>query len=264
MPRIRSIKPEFFHHKGLASTSAHARLLAIGLLTLADSQGRLLWIEMQVHSQVFPWERKVNTQVLLEELIRIDYVKSYSLLGNDYIEITNFLKHQRLTGKEAAMKSKLPGPNDSIGGNRGNNGETPGCFPGKYLDAQGTGEQGNRGTGEQGLGKTQPESSIKTQAVIDKWNSTFDQKCRMTDKRRSAVTVRMKDPFWAESWDQAIEQAGATPFLRGVNDKNWFADFDWFLKPDSLTKIIEGKYGTREHVCKVADMEKLDRERSGK
>jgi len=31
MPRIRTIKPEFFSHEDLAAKSAHARLLAIGL-----------------------------------------------------------------------------------------------------------------------------------------------------------------------------------------------------------------------------------------
>jgi hypothetical protein len=28
----------------------------------------------------------------------------------------------------------------------------------------------------------------------------------------------------------------------GVNDRGWKADIDWFLKPESVMKIIEGKY----------------------
>jgi predicted Rossmann fold flavoprotein len=62
MARIRTIKPEFFSHEELSSKSAHARLLAIGLLTLADCEGRLRWVPMQVHAHVFPWEATVKIE----------------------------------------------------------------------------------------------------------------------------------------------------------------------------------------------------------
>jgi len=35
-----------------------------------------------------------------------------------------------------------------------------------------------------------------------------------------------------------------SPFLLGENDRGWRADIDWFLRPDSVTRILEGKYRT--------------------
>lgn len=147
MARIRTIKPEFFSHEKLAGKSAHARLLAIGLLTIADCEGRLRWVPMQIHAQVFPWEAEVKIEMLLGELVDCDYVIHYEVDGKRYIEVVNFVKHQRLTGKEAQYKSRLPGPKESpqITAN-------PGEAEGKHLDVSpgssekplGTGEQGNK------------------------------------------------------------------------------------------------------------------------
>lgn len=152
MPRIRTIKPDFFSHETLAGKSAHARLLAIGLLTLADCKGRLRWVPMQVHSQVFPWEASVKIQTLLCELIECDYVVHYEHDGKQYVEICNFTKHQRLSGKEASFDSRIPSPSekgsvllDKTGGKKS---ENPYASLGSSENPLGTGEQGNRGTGE--------------------------------------------------------------------------------------------------------------------
>jgi hypothetical protein len=152
MPRIRTIKPEFFSHEDLAQKSAHARLLAIGLLTLADCEGRLRWVPMQVHSQVFPWEAEVKIEVLLGELIECNYVVHYEVDGKRYVEICNFKKHQRLSGKEASFDSRLPPPPKKPTKTLVETGEATGkhsgASPGSSEKPLGTGEQGNRGTEE--------------------------------------------------------------------------------------------------------------------
>jgi hypothetical protein len=145
MARIRSIKPEFFSHKGLCNCSPHARLLAIALLQLADPKGRLENIPMQVHAHAFPREEKVKTQVLLGELQDIDYLIQYEIDGTDLIQIIGFEKHQRMSGKEAAIASKYPEYKGEIP--RPRKGK-PECFPGTHLDVpeQGTGNR-EQGTG---------------------------------------------------------------------------------------------------------------------
>jgi hypothetical protein len=64
----------------------------------------------------------------------------------------------------------------------------------------------------------------------------------VTDKRRAAITARWKDRFWRENWQEALEVASSSPFLRGNNGTGWKITFDWFIKPDSVTKILEGNY----------------------
>jgi hypothetical protein len=244
MARIRSIKPEFFSNKALAGTSAHSRLLAIGLLTLADSEGRLLWIEMQVHAQVFPWERKVNTQTLLEELESIGYVKTYSHDGKTYVEVVNFLKHQRLTGKEAQIKSKLPAPNDFIDENDENTSESKV----KHLDAsQGSTqmprEQGNRGTGEQSSSTTQKakkQTSIPDGVSEETWSDWMTvRKSKRAGVPTKTVLKRIESQAKNLGWSlgQAIDYAASqswagfeSAWVKGVmtpckpidfSDPNW-------------------------------------------
>ena len=30
--------------------------------------------------------------------------------------------------------------------------------------------------------------------------------------------------------------------MKGENDRNWRADFDWIMKPTNMCKVLEGKY----------------------
>lgn len=140
MGRIRSIKPEFFLHEELGQCSAHARLLAIAMLTMADCEGRFRWIDMQVHGSVFPWEAEVNVRALLGELLSVHYCSHAEIDGKEYVEVENFKKHQRLSGKEAQAKSSLPSIKDLQTKNKeGSRGEAPSSS----LSLLGTGEQGN-------------------------------------------------------------------------------------------------------------------------
>lgn len=168
MARIRTLKPEFFQNEDLADCSAHARLLAIALLQLADSEGRFRWIPMQVHAHTFPFESDLNIESLALELEQAGYFSRYEVDGRQFAEIPNFLKHQRLTGKEAQVKSKIP-PREAKGKQQDFLGEAPGC--------PGTGEQGNReqGTGEQDVCTEQSCSASPSAVIITLTLNTGDE-----------------------------------------------------------------------------------------
>lgn len=81
------------------------------------------------------------------------------------------------------------------------------------------------------------------QEFIKTWNKSGLTNCRkLTDKRRKALRARLQDPDWKDSWREALSRAAKSPFCRGQGERGWKADVDWFLKPDSVTKILEGKY----------------------
>ena len=106
MARIRSIKPEFFHHEGLASCSPHARLLFIAMFQLADRGGRFRWIPMQVHAHAFPHETGLDMTALAGELEAVGCIKPYTVDGRRFVDVQNFTKHQRVPNSE--RKSSLP------------------------------------------------------------------------------------------------------------------------------------------------------------
>jgi hypothetical protein len=83
------------------------------------------------------------------------------------------------------------------------------------------------------------------------WNAAPCVKCsRVAGKRRIVLTARNRDPYFREHWRAAISRVADCQFLRGENDRGWVADVDWFLRPDTVLKIMEGKYDDREPAAK--------------
>ena len=54
MARIRTIKPTFWGSRPVATLSRDARLLAIGLISMADDDGRFLAATAAINGYVFP------------------------------------------------------------------------------------------------------------------------------------------------------------------------------------------------------------------
>lgn len=83
--------------------------------------------------------------------------------------------------------------------------------------------------------------------VVIAWNSIpgVIHVREMTKARKKHLAARMNDPVWETQWASGIERVKASAFCRGSSESGWKADFDWFIKPDSLTKILEGKYDDR-------------------
>jgi hypothetical protein len=66
---------------------------------------------------------------------------------------------------------------------------------------------------------------------------------KLSPKRKKAAEQRLKEFPDQEFWRQVFSKIPKTPFLRGENDRKWKASFDWLLRPDSATKVMEGFYG---------------------
>jgi hypothetical protein len=79
---------------------------------------------------------------------------------------------------------------------------------------------------------------------LEAWNAIpqFVHAKKMTSKRVATLRARIADKDWSASWRQALERASRLPFCCGAGEKGWHADIDWFLRPDTVTKILEGKY----------------------
>jgi hypothetical protein len=86
------------------------------------------------------------------------------------------------------------------------------------------------------------------QVVVDEWNKHQElPRIRLlSDGRKKHLSARMKDTDFVENWLVALDKILQSDFCMGKNRQSWKADFDWFLKPDTMTKILEGKYDNRE------------------
>lgn len=61
-------------------------------------------------------------------------------------------------------------------------------------------------------------------------------------QRRKAVAARWRTHKEIEVFKELFQATEASGFLKGNNDRNWNADFDWIMKPTNFSKVLEGKY----------------------
>lgn len=85
-----------------------ARLLFIGLWTLADREGRLENRPKKIKMSLFPAD-DINVAEQLENISKFGFIELYNADGIDVIHIVNFVKHQNPHGLE--KDSELPDRN---------------------------------------------------------------------------------------------------------------------------------------------------------
>lgn len=93
---------------------------------------------------------------------------------------------------------------------------------------------------------------------VDVFGKEF-QRPRVTDKRLRAIRARMADPDWMQLWRDAVVRIGKIDGMHGKvrdhNGRTWECDLDWFLRPDSVTRVMEGKYDNWQRRNSMAPVE---------
>ena len=64
---------------------------------------------------------------------------------------------------------------------------------------------------------------------------------KLSNSRKKAIRARL-NTYTFEDFKSLFELAEASDFLKGKNNSNWMADFDWLIKDSNFTKVLEGKY----------------------
>ena len=103
--RARNIKPAFFINPDLIELPPLTRLLFVGLWCAADREGRLLDRPKYLKVQIFPGD-DLDVDAALDELAHAGFIHRYDVEGKRYIQVRNFLKHQKPHQKEQA--SQIP------------------------------------------------------------------------------------------------------------------------------------------------------------
>jgi hypothetical protein len=115
MARIRNIKPDTFVDPDLAELGFAARYFFIGLWCQADKAGRLHDEPKKLAVQILPFDMgRVDADVLLSELAP-KFISRYNVAGKRYIQIVNFLRHQRPNIKEADSVIPAEHGKESVG-----------------------------------------------------------------------------------------------------------------------------------------------------
>lgn len=70
--------------------------------------------------------------------------------------------------------------------------------------------------------------------------------------RKKKLLARLKDVGGLSGWEVAIEKAQASRHMCGDNSRGWVCNFDFFLQPSSLAKLMEGNYDNRDNTSQTA------------
>lgn len=80
--------------------------------------------------------------------------------------------------------------------------------------------------------------------IRDMFNDTcvsFPRLTTLSDKRKQAIKARL-NTYTVEQFGEMFRKAEASSFLKGSNNRNWQANFDWLVKDSNFAKVLDGNY----------------------
>lgn len=107
MARARNIKPQFFTNDELSELPPLARLLFIGLWTIADFRGCFEYKPKRLKVQLLPYD-DCDIEQLVSALEKSRFISIYSVQGQTFGKVLNFNKHQNPHKNEKEKGSDIP------------------------------------------------------------------------------------------------------------------------------------------------------------
>lgn len=85
---------------------------------------------------------------------------------------------------------------------------------------------------------------INYQQIADMYNNTcvsFPRLTKLSDARKKAIRARL-NTYTVEDFQRLFTMAEESDFLKGKNNRNWSANFDWLIKDSNMAKVLDGNY----------------------
>ena len=89
---------------------------------------------------------------------------------------------------------------------------------------------------------------IDYQQIAEMYNSlcpSLPSVKSVSENRKKAIKARLNS-YSMEDFETLFRKAEASDFLKGSNDRNWSASFDWLIKDANMAKVLEGNYDNKE------------------
>ena len=91
------------------------------------------------------------------------------------------------------------------------------------------------------------EGKTDFQQIAEMYNTTcpsLPSVKTLSDARKKAIKARL-NTYSLDDFRTLFEKAEASDFLKGSNDRNWTASFDWLIKDAYMAKVLEGNYDNK-------------------
>lgn len=97
-----------------------------------------------------------------------------------------------------------------------------------------------------------PSPKVDCQQIVELYHSicaSFPSVRSLSDARKKAIKARL-NTYTVEDFKTMFEKAEASSFLKGSNDRNWTATFDWLIKDANMAKVLDGNYDDKKNTRK--------------
>lgn len=84
--------------------------------------------------------------------------------------------------------------------------------------------------------------------IKDLYNETcvsFPRLTALSDKRKQTIKARLNS-YSFEQIKEVFKKAEASDFLKGKNNRDWQANFDWLMKDSNFAKVLDGNYDNKK------------------
>jgi hypothetical protein len=177
MPRIRTLKPEFWQDEKLAPLAPIDRLVFIGLISMADDAGRLVDNTKIIDGFLF-LETDDSSRISLDRLSDLGRIQRYtSPSGQKLIQITNWSRHQVVDNPSSYT---LPGPRGEVGYRR------------TVTKARKSQRQGARPS-------RKPRETVESSSPSDLRSTSVDLRSSILDHQSASVDLGSGESYDARS-----------------------------------------------------------------
>ena len=74
----------------------------------------------------------------------------------------------------------------------------------------------------------------------------------ISESRKKAINARLRT-YSMEEIREVFEIAENSDFLKGKNNKNWSANFDWLMKDANFAKVLDGNYSNKDYNRRIEE-----------
>lgn len=64
----------------------------------------------------------------------------------------------------------------------------------------------------------------------------------LSESRKKAIKARLASGYTEKDFETLFSKAEASAFLKGKNQRDWKANFDWLIKDANMAKVLDGNY----------------------
>jgi hypothetical protein len=259
--RIRTIKPEFWRNRKLASLGREVHDFAARLITASDDEGFCEADPALLAGDLYPFDSDAQRFIkrALPELERIGFI---IIKGGEHgiVCLPKFREHQRinrpspsrLKPRFEAFAASFLQPSEIVEFSE------PSVSPHGALSEPSHTEVEREREVEQGKGTGIVDAPAAPVALMPgpddlahAWNTdTTPPLPKVTlpigKTRRKAFEEALRRRSLPE-WRRVFQRINASAFCRGSSDSGWVADVDWATrpegkKPEPAAKVLEGSY----------------------